>query len=149
MRHAPVRKENWDKISSILEVFPNSFAGVMKKFGQDLIEKAKTKLTSIPAKSIPIKNKWMYEFKDLNQLQEEGQSSNRYFKNGTLIIEDYGIQFINGSKSSDKIIIDDYDSIHALFWERNEGRCDIIFKGRKVNTVEGDAKEVQDPMEQL
>lgn len=44
MRIAPIRRDNWDKISSVMEVFPEKFAEVMQKFGQDLIEKAKSKM---------------------------------------------------------------------------------------------------------
>lgn len=57
----------------------------------------------------------MYEFKNLVQTQDEGQPCDRAIKNGTLIVEDYGVQFIDGSKPSNKVLIEDYDGLHAIF----------------------------------
>ena len=57
----------------------------------------------------------MFDFKNLTNTLDEGQASNRSIKAGKLIVEDYGIQFINNSKNSDKLMIEDYDNLHAIF----------------------------------
>ena len=110
MRNAPIRQDNWDKISAVMEVFPDKFAEVMKKFGQKLVDKAKSKMN--------VKSKWVYDFKTLAQTFDEGQASNKSIKDGKIIVEDYGIQLINGSKPSDKIMVEDYDNLHAIFCEK-------------------------------
>ena len=141
LRYAPIRRDNWDKISAVLEAFPGQFDEVIKAFGQLLINKAKAKLMP--------KTKWVYDFKDYSQTIDDGLPAERNIKSGKLIVEDYGMQFINDARQSDKIMIDDYDKLHCIIWQKNGSRYDVAFKGRKIKTLAEDLEEVQDPMENM
>ena len=141
IKSAPERRATWENISAVLEAFPNQFDQIIREFGQRLIDKARNKL-------IP-KRKWVYDFKDLTQTISDGLQSNKQINYGKLIVEDDGIQFINDGRQTDKIIVDDYDKLHALICQKNDGRYEVAIKGRKIKALSEDAEEVQDPMEKM
>lgn len=80
---------------------------------------------------------------------DEGKQVKRSAKEGKIIVEDYGIQFTSDTNLRDNFRIDDYDNIHAIVCQKNGARYDVAFKGRKVNSLAEDAKDVQDPMEKM
>lgn len=103
---APERRKNWDKISAIGEAFPDKFAVCMQTFGQKLLDKAKAML-------VP-KNKWLYDYIDLLKSIDQGKASKKTMREGKVLVDESGLQFINESKPSDNFMIADYDHIHAI-----------------------------------
>lgn len=65
------------------------------------------------------------------------------------MVEDYGIQFINEGRQTERIVIDDYDKLHAIFLQKTEDRHEVNIKGRKIKIFNEDTEDVQDPMEKM
>ena len=143
MELAPVRKSNWEKISAVAENYPDKFAEAMAGFGQRLLDKAKMMVG-------PKKNKWVFDFKNFKQDIYKGKQANKQIRIGKLRVQDNGLEFINPSRPQDNFRIPDYDDIHAVIWEKvDKNHYNVNFKGRKINTLLEDEKDVQDPMENL
>lgn len=104
----PIRKDNWEKISSIAENYPNKFAEAMAIFGQKLVDKAKSMIGAPP------KNRWMFDFKSLKQDVDKSQQANNSIKAGKLLVSDDGLQYISDSNPRENFVISDYDEIHAI-----------------------------------
>ena len=139
----PIRRSNWEKISAVAENYPDKFAEAMTGFGQRLLNKAKMTIG-------PKKNKWVFDFNNLKQDISSGKQSNKQVRIGKLSVQDNGLEFIDVSSPQNNFRIPDYDDIHAVIWEKeNKNNFIVNFKGRKMNTLLEDEKDVQDPMENL
>ena len=139
----PIRRSNWEKISAVAENYPDKFAEAMAGFGQRLLDKAKKMIG-------PKKNKWVFDFNNLKQEVSNGKQLNKQVRIGKLSVQDNGLEFIDVSRPQNNFRIPDYDDIHAVIWEKESKNNYIVnFKGRKMNTLLEDEKDVQDPMENM
>ena len=141
MKLAPSRKANWEKISAVVENYPDAFADPMRAFGQKLIDKAKSLIAP--------KNKWLFDFKNLKEDSNMGKKGKQDIRVGQILVNEKHLQFINPSKPRDNFEIDNYDNLHAIICEKQGSSYLVNFKGRKMKALLEDTKDVQDPMETL